>query len=323
MTSIPCLRIIVMCAGLWAIGSGQGTRAEPVPRLPALEVAHCRVVFVDRRMISAGSAGVIAEIVDEGDRVNADAVLIQLQNRVPQAALAVAEAKAESDVEIRLGEKASEAAQLDLAAARVANSLAPDAYARVEVERLRVTQEQADLETEKARQQLKIAVRERDQAAAELNATRIVAPLGGLITKRLKSVGEGVQPADPILELVNTQRVRIEGYVPVEQVWKLKVGQTVQVQLDLGGDQKLPMEQEIFTGKLGFVDVTVQSVAGTVRVWAEVENRKDLLKDGLSARMSIEPGEPNLAGTPQSPRSVEGDNRGEETGRQGEGETRK
>jgi multidrug efflux pump subunit AcrA (membrane-fusion protein) len=83
--------------------------------------------------------------------------------------------------------------------------------------------------------------------------------------------------------------VRIEGYVPVEQVWQLKVGQPVRVQLDLGGDQKLPMEQEIFTGTLGFVDVTVQSVAGTVRIWAEIENRKELLKDGLSARMSIEP----------------------------------
>lgn len=295
MTSIPSFRIVVLCAGLWAIGIGQhsGGEDKSPTRPPVFEVTHCRVVFIDRRVISAGSTGVISEIVDEGARVRAETVLIQLQDRVPRAALAAAEARAESDVEIRLGEKTAEAAKLDLAAARAANALAPDAYPQVELERLRVKQEQADLETERARQQLKIAQRERDQAAAELASTRIVAPIGGLVTKRLKAVGEGVQPADPILELVNTERVRIEGYVPLEQLWKLQVGQTVRVQLDLGGAVEQPVEREVFTGQLGFVDVTVQSVAGTARIWAEVPNRKELLKDGLSARMTIDLSEPS------------------------------
>ena len=303
MTSIPSFRLIVLCAGLWAITLGQHSGGEDkVPaRPPILKVEHCRVLFIDRRVISAGGTGVIAEIVDEGARVSAETVLIQLQDRVPRAALAAAEAKAESDVEIRLAEKATEAAKLDLAAVRAANALAPEAYPHVEVERLRVKQEQADLETERARQQLKIAQRERDQAAAELASTRIVAPIGGLVTKRLKAIGEGVQPADPILELVNTDRVRIEGYVPLDQLWKLQVGQTVRVQLDLGGERPLPVEQEVFTGQLGFVDVTVQSVAGTARIWAEVQNRKELLKDGLSARMTIDLSEPPEPQAPVGP----------------------
>ncbi|MCA9090475.1 MAG: efflux RND transporter periplasmic adaptor subunit [Planctomycetaceae bacterium] len=254
---------------------------------PTLEVPQCRVVFVDRRLVSAGSTGVIAEIAEEGSRIASGSVLVQFEDRVPRAALAAATARAESDVEVRLAEKAVEAANVELEAAILANSLAPEAYARVELERLRVTRDQADLEIERARQQLKIAQRERDLAAAELAATQTLAPISGLVTKQLKNVGAGVQTGEPLLELVNTGRVRIEGYVPLEQVWRLQVGQPVRVQLDLSGVD-LPVEQEVFEGQLGFIDVSVQAVAGTARVWAEVANRNELLKDGLNAHMTIQ-----------------------------------
>jgi hypothetical protein len=45
----------------------------------------------------------------------------------------------------------------------------------------------------------------------------------------------------------------------------------------------------VFYGKIVFVDVSAQPVTGQVRVWAEVENRDNILRAGLNARMAINP----------------------------------
>jgi multidrug efflux pump subunit AcrA (membrane-fusion protein) len=103
-----------------------------------------------------------------------------------------------------------------------------------------------------------------------------------------KSKGEAVRQGDPIIELSSTKRVRVEGYVNVKDIWNVKRGNRVMVKLDVE-DMELEVEKEVFYGKIVFVDVSAQPVTGQVRVWAEVENRDNILRAGLNARMAINP----------------------------------
>ena len=102
----------------------------------------------------------------------------------------------------------------------------------------------------------------------------------------LKRKGEAVRQGDPILELVSVCRVKVQGYLPIEDRWTVKPGDTVQVQIDIPGSD-LAIEKEIFEGKVIFVDPTVSLVNQSCRVWAEVKNPDERLIEGLYAKMKI------------------------------------
>jgi hypothetical protein len=50
----------------------------------------------------------------------------------------------------------------------------------------------------------------------------------------------------------------------------------------------LPIERVTFPGRIAYVDLKVEPVTHRVKVWAEVSNQNGILKDGLTARMSID-----------------------------------
>ena len=100
----------------------------------------------------------------------------------------------------------------------------------------------------------------------------------------------------PILELISTRSVRVEGYLPIEDYYLVKKGDLVKVRLDIP-DKDLPIEKEIFEGTVYFIDKTVSQVTHGARVWAEVQNPGERLIEGLYAKMTIEHGRVAGAGT--------------------------
>jgi multidrug resistance efflux pump len=147
------------------------------------------------------------------------------------------------------------------------------------------------LQIEKAEFDRGVAELERDQAAAELETYQIIAPLDGIVTEVLKHAGEAVQQGDPILRIVRTDVVRVEGDVSVADAFRVRPGDSVKVRLDASKLQGLPKElaDRVFEGKIGFVDPTAKLVSNTVRVWATVPNEGNFLKAGLPAVMEIHP----------------------------------
>ena len=111
-----------------------------------------------------------------------------------------------------------------------------------------------------------------------------------MVTKVLKAKGEAVREGDPILEISSTARVKVEGYVNIKDVWSISQGCRVKVQLDIA-EAELPVEKLTFDGRIVFVDVKVQPVTGEIRVWAEVANKDNVLRDGLTSKMTIYPTE--------------------------------
>jgi multidrug resistance efflux pump len=257
-----------------------------LPTSSTITVEDCRILLTQRRIISSQRAGVIRLVQDEGVSVSVDDTLVQLEDAVPQTALAAAAARVESDVEVRLSQKAAEAAHAEHQVVVRANETRADSFPASEVLRRRLAVEQADLETELARHRLTIAERELEQAQAEVDAYARRSPIDGLIIRVFKRAGESVQVGEPILEVANADIVRVEGFVVLQHVWQLGVGCPVTVRLDLS-DLELPAEQATFDGTLGFVDPTTQPVSRTVRVWADIQNQDQLLREGLPARMKI------------------------------------
>ena len=104
----------------------------------------------------------------------------------------------------------------------------------------------------------------------------------------LKYPGEAVRQGDPIVALVSTKRVRVEGEIDVRGSWQVRRGNAVTVEIDLD-DAPPEIKGRTFEGRLVYVDPTVDAISLTVRVWAEVDNPDGLLKAGLGATMTIFP----------------------------------
>lgn len=277
-------------------------RCQAPQRTPeSIPVLECNVLFPERRTLASERSGILAEVVKEGDTIDAGDVVIRLKDDVPRSAFAVADARASSDVDVRLARKEREAADVEYQAALEANRKLP-AFSDVEVRRLQVAAEAAALRIEQADHELEIHRRLRDQARDELHTYSITSPISGMVTRAFKGSGEAVQVGEPVLEVVNTQVARVEGFVALADAPRVKPGMPVIVRVNLPVDAGASPDRarsptiKPFEGRLGFVDVSVQPVTRVVRVWAEVDNRDALLRDGLTATMTID-----LAAPPRLP----------------------
>lgn len=294
MTRLSAFSICVIGLTAWTISGDaqQPTRkAKPVAaRLSStIVLQQCRIKLIDFAVLAADHPGILADVIPkEGDNVKAGQLLSSLKDAVVRARLARADKEASNDIEIRFSKKAEEVAQVELDRAEEANKIQKRSVPEVEVKRLRLSRDKSLLQIEQAELQSQIAKLTRDEANAELQAYQVKAPFDGIVTRVFKSKGEAVRQGDPIIELSSTKRVKVEGYVNVKDIWNVKRGNRVMVKLDVE-DMELEVEKEVFYGKIVFVDVSAQPVTGQVRVWAEVENRDNILRAGLNARMAINP----------------------------------
>lgn len=262
-------------------------------RRSRLEIRECKVLFPERVLLASERQGILMEVLDEGVRVQQGQIVARLQDNVPRASLEVAESRA-TDVEVRVARKEQEQAQVEYDAALKANQ--GGAYSETEVARRRVAVEVAALRVEQAAQDLQVNLRLRDQALAELETSYLRSPVDGIVSLRIKQIGEGIRQAEAVVEVINTDVVHIEGFVPLHEVQQWRVGRAVDIYADLSPADVLDSDirsagprQEAgpFPGVVGFIDVSVQPLSGVVRVWATASDNSGTLRDGMSARMVL------------------------------------
>ena len=247
---------------------------------------YCRILLIHRRQLASDIPGVIGSVGPrEGDAVKKGELVAKLRDEVAAAELAVAERKASSDLAIKYAEKARDFSIVDHK--RQLDLKAKGATSSFDVERAQVVAERSAIEVEQAHEQKALDELSRDLAQARLTMYHIQSPFDGVVTSIYKYPGEAVRQGDPILEIVSTARVRVEGYVRVDQAVRIDRGAHVEVRIaNLDPDNKL--SRRTFEGRVVFVDPTVSSSLG-VRVWAEVPNEDGALREGLSAYMTIDP----------------------------------
>ncbi|MGE5194480.1 MAG: efflux RND transporter periplasmic adaptor subunit [Deltaproteobacteria bacterium] len=284
-----CLWAIIVAgaaASAWS-GSETAPRGKGSPR--SVRVEQCTVKLLDEVVLACERPGVLGNIaVREGDTVREGQLLASLKDDVARAALAVAEAEAESDVDIRFAQAASGVAQLEHERMVEANRRVPQTIPEIEVRKAGLAAEKTVLEIEKATQNRKVHLLKRDEAAVQLTTYRIEAPFEGFVTRVHFSKGASVKQGDPVIELVSTKKVRVEGEVALSDLTFVRPGSRVSVQLD-GPDVPAEAGNKSYPGKIVFVDVKSTKVEHKIRVWAEVDNLENSLRGGLLATMTILP----------------------------------
>jgi macrolide-specific efflux system membrane fusion protein len=277
-------------------------RGEAPVRGDVEVVSNCLITLIDEAEVPAQEEGTILEIaVREGQQVTKGDLLAQIDDEKVRMAENVARyeleaAKAESgnDVNVRYARSAAEVAAADYQQVVDANQRAPKSYPIAEVRKLLLDHRKFILQIEQSEHELNLAsltakVKEAQLAAASTDVDRrkVKAPIDGMVIKRYRRVGEWVRPGEPVLRLVGTDHLRIEGYLDATRISPADVaGQPVSITVAMphGG-------QETFAGKVVFVSPLVEAGMQFL-VHAEVANRQQngspLLRPGLPADMKIQ-----------------------------------
>jgi len=126
-----------------------------------------------------------------------------------------------------------------------------------------------------------------DRIKAELNSarktlkdTRVTAPIEGIISERLVSIGEYVKVGTDLLKIVDISPLKLSFTLPEKYAGTIKSGQTVEIFVT-------PYPGEIFTGTIYFVSPQVDRSTRTIKIKAKVSNDDFRLKPGFFAKTTI------------------------------------
>lgn len=218
--------------------------------------------------ISPQTAGTVVSIgADDGMKVSAGQVLVQLDPNDARVAYQQAEANLASTVrQVRGLFNAVDAGQADLAAREVAVRQARADVARrtglvasgaVSAEELAHARAQLDAaeaglgaargqlsrsralvdDTTLARQpQVQAAAAQLRQAYLNLQRGAIVSPISGYVAKRSVQLGQRVQPGTTLMTVVPLEQVWVDANFKETQLAKMRLGQPVELTSDLYGD---------------------------------------------------------------------------------------
>jgi RND family efflux transporter MFP subunit len=156
--------------------------------------------------------------------------------------------------------------QHDMAAASLTAS-----EAQVESDRAAVKNAEASVEQ---------AVAALELARKRLGDTDVLSPIHGFVRKRLVNPGETFKEKTPLLALVATDALKLQGDVPERFAPQIAVGRAVQVSVEAYPDQ-------VFPGRVTRVSPVVDVENRSFTVEASVPNPRRLLKPGFFAKASI------------------------------------
>jgi len=170
---------------------------------PEFSVPATTLSINDSR-ISAETSGRILEIpVLVGDHVEKGKLLAKLDCRNNQARLQQAQATLKSVT-----------SRNTLASRQIERTLSLRQARNVSEEL--VDQRESNLDTAKADYQAQQARLE--EAELEVERCTIQAPFAGIVMQRLKAEGEWITPGQPVIHLLDSERLEVSAQVPVDQV---------------------------------------------------------------------------------------------------------
>jgi membrane fusion protein (multidrug efflux system) len=228
--------------------------AEPVAveRIAEEVVAIGTLRSNESVMLRPEVAGRVAEFgFAEGSVVAAGTVLVRLDDSIPRAELAQAEA------------------ELELAQANARR--AQDLYARGAGSAVARDQAVATLRTTTAAVEL---------GRARLEKYRLVAPFDGIVGLRRVSLGAFVNVGADIVNLESIDPIKLDFRVPEVFLARVSVGQRLAVTVDAFPDRTFP-------GEIVAIDPAVDPVGRSIAVRASLPNRDGLLRPGLFARVRL------------------------------------
>lgn len=264
------------------------TKAQTPAKPQPIHVLDCTIKLIDEAILGSGRTGILSQVPKEGETVEKGKPVVRIKDDVAKATYETAKKEASNDVEVRYGEKNRDFEKTAHETLVDSNKRLPNTVPDLEVKKQRLAFERAELQIQKAEHDFAVAQLKKEEAFSTWEMFKIDAPFDGIVTRVYRNHGEAVREGDPVVEISSTSRVRVEGVVNIKDIWNINKGDLVKVQLDIK-DVDLPEEKLTFDGKISFVDVKSQAVTQETRVHAEVDNPKNVLRAGLSAKMIIYP----------------------------------
>ena len=288
---LPSLSVFMLLAAT----SGADDKPEPRSNSRFVRVEKCRITLLDHVTLASDRTGILKHVeFKEGQSVAVGNRVALIADEVARANLAVAEKKASNRVEVEFAQIAKKAADIEVQRMKDANEFARkrdkdagDVVPAIEIDKAQLAADKAALSIKQAQHEMELNQKNADVSAAELKTYSVLAEFDGVVTRIFKKKGEAVRQGDPVAEIINTDRVRIEGKVALKDLRYAKQGAKVLVRLNVK-DHDLPEEKEVFEGRITFVDLVSDPIVGETRVYAEVQNRDNILRVGLTAEMDIE-----------------------------------
>lgn len=237
---------------------------------------------VARALLGAPTAGTIVEIlVDEGDRVSKDQVLVRLDDRGRRLEYERARLAAEDQSAVEQARLTAEYRRQEYERQKRAFEAAPNpTISESELETYRLNSELAQVTLRMRLAEAALRQKVAEIRRYEWEITRIRAPFSGVITRRLVEVGQVAELGTQLLELIDTSKLYLVKHLPAEQLKEVSVGQEVQVTPEL-------FPELARRGRVVLVGPEV--VADTVRVKVLVDNADGRLRPGLFARATFLP----------------------------------
>jgi RND family efflux transporter MFP subunit len=288
-------RIAPLIALLVVAGSAQGVS----PGDARLRVDSVVITLIEQVEVSARDAGALAAVeVQEGQRVREGQLLARLEDteaklvrNKAQFEFDIAKKQAASDVKLRYAKTSLEVATTEERRGLESVGKFSKSVSQSELDQLRLAKEKAALEFEQAGEDQEIArltarLKENEVQTGTFNVERrqIVSPIAGVVVQIKRHKGEWVQLGESIVRIVRVDRLRAEAFLSSRDVGGDLAGRPVSLIVDLPGAPKSE-----FPGKIVFISPEVNPVNGQFRVWAEIENRDQLLRPGLQGSMVILP----------------------------------
>ncbi len=113
----------------------------------------------------------------------------------------------------------------------------------------------------------------------QLTKANVYAPISGFADKIFLKKGELAGPGAPIIQIINTNTVKVVADVPESLLGKVKKGETVEIDF--------PALKESKKGKVSLVGRSIDPANRTFKVEVELPNSNNLLKPNLLSIMKI------------------------------------
>lgn len=286
-----CMSIasLVMTSGILATAQqpprGRAAR-ETVRQEGDSLIIQGNVDWLQKSEIAALREGVLEKLeLKEGMFVKKGGVIGQLHAEVAELSATKAKIASESVGNLERA-KASQLLAKSVIA-RDINLLKKNAIPTEEVEKHQAELLAADAEILRAEEDIKLSKAEYDLANRLVMEHTITAPFDGIIINVMKREQESVRSNEPVVTLGNPEIYRVTAFIPVDYAYSVKTGQEVLVR-PFVENVELPVEKNVYRGKVSFVDHEIQAVAETAtRVYVEVPNVDGMLRPGLQAEMTI------------------------------------
>lgn len=251
-------------------GPESAAEAGAAPASGALSGTGTLYARAEAQLGPKGSGTLAAVAVKEGDKVKKGQVLFRLDS-------------AQADLSVRQAKTLLDAAQVGLRSAETDYKRTKELFDRGSVAPATFDQVQARYDNAKSSvAQAKVAVSMAQKASGD---SVVRSPIDGVVTAKLKSVGETVTMMPPTIVLVvqDVSVIELRARLPERALATLSPGSAIRMRLPAIGVER--------TTSVKRINPAVDALTRTVEVVAELENADGLLKPGMLAEVEFGAGD--------------------------------